>query len=253
MVRGEQAGKITRAVYLFAMYTGLRAAVNLLRSFRMPLPRSSAIDGEVIDFGGLESLVVRVHARASPAADVGDSVGGMISVYSLRPGIPRWRYSLFRMSSHYGCGHLELAFYEKDNNIFVYAVRNILRSNLNRIGCSSWTDGLSLGAERDEFLVLEKIFGELRTHGLHTSLVPPEECVKLAVSPMLLKSATRDRTMIALTRKYKRMAKQLARSEANRASDSLIDARKQATGLHPKPASVRGGECSDGTLVNESR
>jgi hypothetical protein len=134
----------------------------------------------------------------------------MISVYLMHPGIPRSLYSLLRVSSHFGCGHIELAFCEKEGSVCVFAVRNILRSNLHRLGFSAWSRNLSLRTERDEIVVLARIHEELRRQGLDLYLASPAECVDLAVTPWLLRSKTRDRTVTALTRKYERMARQFA-------------------------------------------
>jgi hypothetical protein len=199
-----------RSVYLFAMYTGIRAAANRARSVFLPVPVASVIDGATIRLDESEHFRVRVHAKLPPSRSGGARVGGMISVYLVHPGISRSLYSLLRVSSHFGCGHFELAFYEEDDRLCVFAVRNMLRSNLHRLGCSAYLGDFSLGTERDEIIVLARVFDELRTHGLEAYLAPPAECVNLAVSPRLIKPQTRDRAVTALTRKYERLARQAA-------------------------------------------
>ena len=128
---------IARSVYLFAMYTGIRAVANRARDVFLPLPCAAAIDGATIQLDESVSVRVRVHARIPPTPRREAQVAGMISVYLEDPGIPRSLYSLLRVSSHFGCGHIELAFREDDSSVCVFAVRNMLRSNLDRLGCSA--------------------------------------------------------------------------------------------------------------------
>lgn len=200
---------IVRSIYLFAMYTGIRAVANRALSVFLPVPRASAIDGATIQFDESNSFRIRVHGRIPPSPGDGSVVGGMISVYLEHPGISRILYSFLRVSSHFGCGHIELAFHEEDCSVCVFAVRNMLRSNLHRLGCSACLRDLALGTESDEIVVLTRIFDALRMQGLSAHLAPPAECVNMAVSPRLLKPKTRDRAIKTLTRKYERIAKQV--------------------------------------------
>lgn len=201
---------IIRSVYLFAMYTGIRAVANRARNVFLPVPRAAVIDGATIQFDESVSVRVRVHARIPPTQSGDALVAGMISMYLEHPGIPHSLYSLLRVSSHFGCGHIELAFREEGSSVCIFAVRNILRSNLHRLGCSACFRDLSLGTECDEIVVLVRIIDELRTHGLSAYLASPADCVNLAISPWLLRPRTRDRAIKALTRKYERMARQVA-------------------------------------------
>ena len=201
---------IVRSAYLFAMYTGIRAIGNRVLSLFLPVPRAAVIDGAIIQLDETVSIKVRVHGRICPGTTSPGRVGGMISVYLVHPGILRSLYSLLRVSSHFGCGHIELAFYEDDGTVCVFAIRNMLRSNLDRIGCNMRFRSLSLSTERDELLVLAGILKELRSRDLNAYLVSPAECVDLAVSPWLLRSRIRARAITALTRKYERMASQIA-------------------------------------------
>lgn len=201
---------IVRSVYLFVMYTGIRALANRVRCVFLPMPRAAVIDGAIIQLDESVSCRVRVHARTHPGTSAGARVGGMISVYLEHPGIPRWLYSLLCVTSHFGCGHMELAFCEEDRSVCVFAVRNMLRSSLDRIGCSTWFRNLLLLTERDEIVVLVRILDDLRSRGLNPYLASPAECVNLAVSPWLLRPTRRARAITALTRKYERMARQVA-------------------------------------------
>jgi hypothetical protein len=201
---------IVRSAYMFAMYTGIRAIANRVLSLFLPVPRAAVIDGATIQLDETVSIKVRVHGRIRPGTSSPGRVGGMISVYLVHPGILRSLYSLLRVSSHFGCGHIELAFYEDDGTVCVFGIRNMLRSNLDRIGCNMWFRSLSLSTERDELLVLARILKELRSRELNAYLVSPAECVDLAVSPWLLRPRIRARAITALTRKYERMASLIA-------------------------------------------
>jgi hypothetical protein len=201
---------LVRSAYLFAMYTGIRAVANRVLSLFLPVPRAAVIDGAIIQLDETVSIKVRVHGKIRPSTTDAARAGGMISVYLVHPGIRRSLYSLLRVSSHFGCGHIELAFYEDDCTVCVFAVRNIMRSNLDRIGCNVWFRSLSLSTERDEILVLAGILKELRTQDLNVYLASPAECVGLAVSQWLLRPRMRARAITALTRKYERIASQIA-------------------------------------------
>ncbi|MBL8812107.1 MAG: hypothetical protein JNM43_18220 [Planctomycetaceae bacterium] len=200
---------IVRSAYVFAIYSGIRAVANRVHSHFLPVPRVAVIDGAIIQFDETVSFKVRVHGKILPSMNDATRVGGMISVYLMHPGIRRSLYSLLRVSSHFGCGHIELAFYENDSTVCVFAVRNILRSNLDRIGCKTWFRSLSFSTEQDELLVLARILKQLRAMNLNAHLVSPAECVDLAVSPWLLRPQIRCRAITALTKKYERMTRRI--------------------------------------------
>lgn len=133
----------------------------------------------------------------------------MVSVHLLKPGIPSPLYLLLRLTSHFGCGHIEMAFFESEEKTTFYAVRNILRSNLERVQLQRMFE-LNLLNERDEINALRAIMQELSELGCRVDFADPEECVSYAVSPSLLSPEKRKRAVKSLTSKYRRISKSIS-------------------------------------------
>ncbi len=199
-----------RILYLIAMYSGVRAVHNTLRSFFLPQLRTSALDGVTLQIDETNLARVRVHARRRPRALGSSANAGMISIYLVSPGILRLIYFVLRLTSHFGVGHVEIAFFETDKGITIFAVRNIIQSNIHRLRLGFLFPTLKLSKERDEIAVLQRIVDELNVRGLAASLSPPEECVALAVNRSLIKSQTCSVANDALKRKYQRITKRIA-------------------------------------------
>jgi hypothetical protein len=197
---------LNRILYLLAMYSGVRAVFNQVRSFFLPRPRASTIDGETLRFEGFDRAKIRVHARAPPKSLGSRQIAGMISIYSVTPGIPRFFYAMLRLTSHFGCGHIEIAFSEEKEMVTFFAIRNILRSNIDRLGCSRLFCNLKLSNDNDEIVVLRIIIQLLNAQDIDTSFASPEDCVSLAVNESLLIPETRNRTIEAMKRRYRRVA-----------------------------------------------
>ena len=71
--------------------------------------------------------------RPRPTNGCSSAKYGMISLSLIRPGLDQFVYRLIRLTSHFGCGHLELAYMDIDGGIEIYAVRNILKANISRL------------------------------------------------------------------------------------------------------------------------
>jgi hypothetical protein len=134
----------------------------------------------------------------------------MVSLYSVEPGIARLPYAMLRLTSHFGCGELEIAFFEEKSSVTLFAVRNILKSNLDRCGTNRLCSQLKLSDRQDEIYAIRAIIQSLCKQGINASFASPEECVSLAVNESLLNPKTRNRTLAALTQKYRRIENQLA-------------------------------------------
>lgn len=189
------------------MYSGVRAVFNQIHSLILPTPRAAIIDGQTLQVDGFDRAKICVHARAPSKSFRSGQIAGMISIYSVAPGIPRLFYTLLRLTSHFGCGHIEIAFLEEKGRVTFFAIRNILRSNIDRLGCRRLFCNLELSNDHDEIIFLRIISQLLHTHGLNTSFASPEDCVSLAVNESLLNPETRNQTLEAMKRKYKRLAK----------------------------------------------
>ena len=198
-------GMLLRAGYLLSMYTGTRAAWNRARSTFLPAPQSAILDGRVLYLNESPDVLIRVHARVPPHPLPRKWRAGMFSACLLSPGIPRPVYALLRMTSHFGCGHLEVAFYECGGAVVIYAIRNIVKANAARIGCEHLLRNLDLGEESDEILVLRGLVQTLGAHGLQTSFASPEDCVTFAVNDLLLRPAKRVMTRAILRVRYTRI------------------------------------------------
>lgn len=198
-------GIVFRVGYYVAMYTGLRAAVNRVRGALLPRPQTAILHGRRLSVNHTESVLIRVHARQAPDSSAGDLRAGMISVQLVDPGIAWPLYALLRLTSHFGCGHIEIAFYETDDSVVVYAIRNIVQANATRIGCVHLLNDLTLCDESDEVLLLKSLQHLLGNCGLQTALAAPDDCVKYAVDDRLLRPGTRKKTRTMLRKKYSRI------------------------------------------------
>ena len=196
---------VARALYVLAMYTGMRAVFNQVRSLFLPDSRVSVLDGVTLQISESCRIRLRVNGRPCSPAPGSGRVAGMISVSLETPGISRIVYALLRCTSHFGSGHVELAFYEENGTVCFFAIRNILRANIRRVGCDSMFRNLRLVSDRDEFMILSRILDALGARGVKSRFAAPEECVALAVTEVLLSPRTRDRCIRTLTARYRRI------------------------------------------------
>ena len=72
---------------------------------------------------------IRVHGKRRPANGCSSAKYGMISLELIHSGVHPLLDRILRLMSHFGCGHLELAYMEKDDRLEIYAVRNIAKAN----------------------------------------------------------------------------------------------------------------------------
>ena len=204
-----------RILYLLAMYSGVRAAFNTARGLLLPTTRVAIINGETFQIDASHRVKICVNSRP-PCKSLGRGRrAGMISLSLTSPGISPLTYALLRITSHFGHGHIEIAFYEVhndevDDTVYCFAVRNIVRSNIDRLGWKGKFCKLKLASDNDEIIVLRRVIEQLNARGIRACLASPEECVAFAVNPSLLHSRQRKRTLESLTRRYKRIAKQLS-------------------------------------------
>lgn len=131
----------------------------------------------------------------------------MISARLILPGISGWLYSGLQLTSHFGCGHIEIAFYEDGNRVIVYGIRNIIDANAKRIGLKSQLQNLNLASESEAIQVLTKIIDALRKKGLTTLLATPQSCVELSVDPRLLHLKRQAKILAVLEKRYQRLWK----------------------------------------------
>lgn len=198
-----------RVLYLLAMYSGLRAAFNRVRSGFLEQPRSRLLDAQALTLANGQQISLRVHARSVAKLRGDGRMAGMVSVVWAESGIHPSVYRFLQLISHFGCGHVELAFFEERGVVHFYAVRNILRSNLERIGFHRLSRRLPGSTENSEILVIKTVCQALQDHGMDVVFLPPHDCVSLAVTESLLDPKQSDRCVSALLRKYHRIYKRV--------------------------------------------
>ena len=191
------------------MYTGARALLNLLLSTRYDPGRASVLEGRSLTLPDLGKACIRVHGRARPAQGRSEAKYGMISLSLQNPGVNHFLYRIIRLTSHFGCGHLEMAFVDSGEGMEIYAIRNILKSNISRVHLERFFGSLKNFRDRDELRALIGVISELESLGIDCRLAHPSKCCRLAVSPVLLNSGTRDIALATLHRKYERLSKKL--------------------------------------------
>lgn len=195
-----------RCLYSSAMLLGVRACVNHVQSWLCRhRTRAAALDGCLVRSSRLGDLEVFVHPRLRPAGATAPARYGLLSVRQRHPKVSPWLYRYLCLTSHFGCGHLEIAFYEKADVVTIYGVRNIARSNAHRLGLRGAADRLLLSRREEARVLLHEILPLLAEHGLAVRLAAPGECVALSVNRRLLHPASESTALGALRRKYEKL------------------------------------------------
>ncbi|MDB4778015.1 hypothetical protein OAG68_01000 [bacterium] len=191
------------------MYSGVRAAFNRTRSFFLPKTSVAVLHKQAYPVEHLGIVKIRVHARPPSSALPSEKTAGMISIFLDSPGVPKPIYALLQLTSHFGCGHLEIAFYEEGDEIIIYAVRNIIRSNIARLRWKHLFRKLRLHHDDEEIAVLQTTLEAIGALGLKTSLASPEDCIRIAIGGALLKPENRVAATKAIYKRYSRISKKL--------------------------------------------
>ncbi|MEM7457228.1 MAG: hypothetical protein AAF456_22995 [Planctomycetota bacterium] len=199
---------LKRIGYYLTMYSGFRAMANWLRHLSLGSTPVSTLNNGKFRLHDGRGLGLKVHSRL--VRDRGGRMlsGGMFSTWLLSPPIQTYVYRLLRLTSHFGCGHIEVAFIEFEDQIVIYAVRNILKSNLDRIGFRRISARLGLCEEQSEIAVIRSIAQLTREQGLQIAVATPQDCVQLAVTPLLIHPTRIEKTLNALEKKYLRIVRQ---------------------------------------------
>lgn len=123
------------------------------------------------------------------------------------PALNRWLSRYLCLTSHFGCGHLEIAFYDDGAQLTIFAVRNTARSNAQRLG---WRRiAKRLRSERSDLRAVRALINELECAGTSVRLAPATQCVALALNPRLVPRPSLAKTRAALGRKYRRLPRAL--------------------------------------------
>ncbi len=218
--RGRNAVRIDtlyRWAYVVCAFTGLRAAFN--RAWCRLLRGGTSVDRlqeARIQAGRCGTLRVAVHRRAR----VGTPRFGMVSLRQERPRMNRVLYRYLCLTSHFGCGHVEVAFYEAAGQVTLYAVRNSARSHAHRLGWRRIAQ--RLGSEKDDVDVVRALVERLERVGCSVRLAPARECVELALNRRLVHPRSLRRTRVALEKKYRRLPRALGTPSAVPARGSCV-------------------------------
>ncbi|MCB9872141.1 MAG: hypothetical protein H6837_19960 [Planctomycetes bacterium] len=196
---------VYRRGYYLAMYSGVRALWNRAHSRARPLPPPlRALCGVRLPCAGVGELALRVHARRGP---MGAAVGSDHGFFSLRlvvPGVGAWTYRFLCATSHFGCGHVEVAFYEIEGVVTFYGVRNLASGNAHRLGWRQLAKRLQLTLGQ-EACILGALSRLLRENGFAVAHAAPRDCVDLSVDDRLVPVDAALRVRRSLQRKYQRL------------------------------------------------
>ncbi len=178
--------RLVMTVYLFGVYSGVRAAVNRIWALILPAPRLSAVlDHCTLDVPGQGRWHLRIHRRSSGP----QGLSGIVSARRVHSPLAPWLYRYLCLCGHFGCGHVELGFCERAGRVRVYAVRNTALSCAQRLGWNRVARQLTPRRETALFDLACYIVDQCRAEGLHVSVPTPEECMRLSVNPVLLHPA----------------------------------------------------------------
>ena len=195
-----------RLQYVLTMFLGVRACVNHARSWLcVKRPRATALDGSLLRSERLGDLRVFVHPRLRPREASEPAHHGVISLRQRQPTVRPWLYRYLCLTSHFGCAHVEIAFYEQADEVTIYGVRNIAKSNAHRVGLLETARYLQLARRDEARILLREVASFLEGHGLVTKIAAPCECVTLSVRKSLLHPASQAEALDALRRKYERL------------------------------------------------
>jgi len=204
---------------MVATYSGIRAIANrVLSGFCHRGVQIAPLHGTLVSSKKLGDIAIFVHSRGRPPSGAIEPTYGMISVRQQRPRISRLLYQYICLTSHFGLGHMEVAFYEQGRRITFYGVRNIARSNARRLGLTRLADKLRITKRDEELLVILEVARLLEAHGFVTEFAPSDECVSLSVCGSLLHPATQVRALGALKGKYDRLHRKLRQRTHNKTS-----------------------------------
>lgn len=202
------SSSLYRWTYIAAMYSGTRVLFNRIGNMlcRSDLLLSGLHDTELHTESN-EGILFFVHRRPRPKSFSGKANFGMISLKQTHPKIHPLLHWYFCLTSHFGCGQTEIAFFEEHNKVKLYALRNTAASNVFRLGWADMARQLKL-ANRDD-VVMRLVINHLEDKGIASVLASTSECVDLAVSNLLLSPGSREQTISAIKRRHSQLQKAL--------------------------------------------
>ncbi len=204
-------GRFVPTLYRLSMQTGLRALWNRTRALCFRRPELVAtLHKVVVTVPGLGPMRLAVHARPTPEGEDPSRRFAMVSARQLNRRHHRWAYRYLLATSHFGCGHLELACFEEQGQLTFFGIRNMARANAVRFGLP-WMGTDELGTLNDtETEFARACRAALHVNGTKPSWTSPTESVQLSMQPRLLALADRPRFKRHLVARYLRLQTALA-------------------------------------------
>ena len=224
--------------YTAAMLSGFRALYNRCRNWGQPPLRLAVFDRSCLELRGGTQATLRVHRRRLPAAKPTIGPTGMLAIRLQSSGLPGWLDRWMCLTSHFGSGHIELAFVESADSVTFYAVRNIAASNLARIGGQRWLGLAKATRGPDDFSVLLDVADWLGRHGVACSLAPPEDCVDYAVDRCLVPTDRWPQLRLSLEKRYARLAKTWCRSNVAASTEGTPPQKRGIRSIAPSGSKI---------------
>lgn len=199
--------RLSLTVHLLGVYSGVRALVNRLNCLLLPRPcLSVALNRCTLESPSGIKWDLRVHARRNGP----QGLTGIISARLRNATIHPLLYRYLCLCSHFGCGHVEVAFLEREGEISIYAVRNTALSNVERFGFKRLAQALGPRREKQLFDLAQAMVSLLREHGLKVRALAPAECVRLSVNPFLLHPGREHQNRRILLQRARRLGMRIA-------------------------------------------
>ncbi|MEZ5962436.1 MAG: hypothetical protein R3F56_01195 [Planctomycetota bacterium] len=211
-----------RHAYYLAMYSGLLALANRVqvgwrcRPLDLGLQR---LHGTRVACPQLGALIVHVHSRPGPHGCRGRGNHGLFSLRQEEPGVRRWIYRLVCATSHFGCGHVEVAFFEHAGRVTFFGIRNIASANAHRLGLRRLSTRFRLARFGEEVRVMRLVTGLVGASGFAVEHASAQECVDWCVDDRLLPRECAAGVRRSLHRRYQGLCVALTRSDRDRRHD----------------------------------
>ena len=195
-----------RRWYFLSMYLGFRAFRNRASSRALTLDsKLEALSGASISSEDLGKWALHIYPRVRPSAASESGRYGLLSLQRLSPDTSGLVYSFFCSTSHFGRGHVEIAFFEHEGEVTYYGIRNIASANAHRLGLKKLSSRFRLSRSGEDALVLRFVSQILEKNGFAVKHAAAEDCIKLAVDCRLLPRGNEVKVRNMLHQKYQKL------------------------------------------------
>ncbi|MBL4771504.1 MAG: hypothetical protein JKY61_10275, partial [Planctomycetes bacterium] len=185
------------------------------QAIRLHRPKTTALlHGATLEIPGLGPMRLAVHPRPTPKGEDPHRNFAIISARQLNRKTQRLAYAYLLCTSHFCCGHLELACYEKNGALTFFGVRNMVLANASRFTGHALKIKQLGTAESTPTDFARACQSALTTLGIPTTWTSPAECVRLSVQPNLIPPADCIRVQRNLTARYERLHARLKDARA---------------------------------------